>query len=116
MGDLLAASAPSLKSWHMAFSQPSADPACSGHQCLSPRHSALPWQQLRGGRRLPHPVCGWPEMDRPQAKCQRPPPCLSLGSEAEQEAKPQQDFLFGGGRAERKAMKCGEILPQSRCP
>lgn len=49
MGDVLADSAPSLKSWHMAFSQPSTDPACSGHQCLSLPPSALPWQQLREG-------------------------------------------------------------------
>lgn len=111
MGDVLADSAPSLKSWHMAFSQPSTDPACSSHQCLSPPPSALPWQQLREG--APCLVCGRPEMDRLQAKCQRAPPFLSLGSEAVLEAKLRQVFLCEG--AEKKSVECGEILPQSRC-
>lgn len=103
MGDVLADSAPSLKSWHMAFSQPSTDPACSSHQCLSPPPSALPWQQLReGALALP---CLW------TAKCQRAPPFLSLGSEAVLEAKPRRSFSVKGQR--KRVWSVGKSFPKA---
>lgn len=114
MGHLLTDSAPSLKSWHMVFSQPSTDPACSGHQCLSPRHSALPWQQPReGGACLALSVDGLRWIGyRPSARGS--PPCLSLGSEKQSWRQTPTGLSLGGGEIQRKRVQnMGKSSPKA---